>query len=290
RQEEARAYLLSLWEEEPGNGTVNLELGRLAVKQGRVLDAQRYYHNAIYGEWGNDPVQQRREVRLELAEFLIKGGELAQAESELIGLSADLPPDPEMQTHVGTLLLRTADYNAALGLFKKALDIQPHLVDALAGAGQAYFKLNDFRNANTYLGRALAENPQLPQVERMLETSRSILDVDPFRRRLAPRERARRALVAFSQATTRLQSCAERRGVDLAAPGGDIELQSVYAQAIKLKPQLREQTLGRDTDLLMTAMDLVFDIEKVCERECGAPQGLDLALVLLAETQGGGRP
>ncbi|MBI4166579.1 MAG: tetratricopeptide repeat protein, partial [Acidobacteria bacterium] len=36
RQEEARAYLLSLWEEEPGNETVNLELGRSAVKQGRV--------------------------------------------------------------------------------------------------------------------------------------------------------------------------------------------------------------------------------------------------------------
>ena len=288
--EEARTYLLSLWESEPGNGTVNLELGRLAVRQRSVPDAQRYFHNAIYGEWDNDALRRRREARLELTEFLLQVGQTAQAQAELIALAADLPPDPELQTQVGTLLLKVADYDGALTLFKKALALQPNLEAARAGVGQAYFELNNFRQAQIYLSRALAENPHLTHTASMLETTRMVLDIDPFRRRLSSRERARRAMKAFSQAMTRLQGCAERRGVVLDAPGADPELQNVYAQAVALKPKLREQTLARDSDLLMTTIDLVFDTEKVAERKCGPPQGLDLALILLARTQGGAQP
>ena len=71
---EARAYLLSLWEREPGNGTVNLELARLAAHSGSVPEAVQYYHDAIYGQWDDDPAGHRRRARLELAEFLLSVG------------------------------------------------------------------------------------------------------------------------------------------------------------------------------------------------------------------------
>jgi len=36
---------------------------------------------------------------------------------------------------------------------------------------------------------------------------------------------------------------------------------------------------------MMKVTDLAFEIEKATERECGEPQGLDLALLLLSRAQ-----
>jgi predicted Zn-dependent protease len=115
---EARPYLLNLWEHEPGNATVNLELARLAARDHAVSDALRFYHGAIYGEWNDDPRVRRRAARLELVEFLLDAGQKDSARAELIALAADLPADPALQTKVGTLLLRVAGYDDALKLFR----------------------------------------------------------------------------------------------------------------------------------------------------------------------------
>ena len=51
---QAQAYLRALWDEEPGNGTVNLELARLAASAD-IADVLRFYHGAIYGVWQDNP-------------------------------------------------------------------------------------------------------------------------------------------------------------------------------------------------------------------------------------------
>ena len=110
---EARAYLLNLWEREPGNGTVNLELARLAANSGSAPEAIQYYHDAVYGQWADNPAEHRRQARLELAEFLLRVGQKAQAQAELIALTADLPRDAELETQVGALLLNAGEYEHA---------------------------------------------------------------------------------------------------------------------------------------------------------------------------------
>jgi tetratricopeptide (TPR) repeat protein len=60
RQGEAEAYLLSLWEREPEDGTVSLDLGRIFAQEGAIEPALRYYHNAIYAAWPDHPDQRRR--------------------------------------------------------------------------------------------------------------------------------------------------------------------------------------------------------------------------------------
>jgi tetratricopeptide (TPR) repeat protein len=106
---EARAYLLSLWEREPGSGTVNLELARLEAHSGSASQAVQYYHNAVDGQWEENPAEHRRQARLELADFLLKAGQEAQAQAELIALAADLPRDPALETQVGGLLLNAGE-------------------------------------------------------------------------------------------------------------------------------------------------------------------------------------
>jgi tetratricopeptide (TPR) repeat protein len=287
--QQANAYLLNLREREPGNGTVNLELARLAVREHNVPDALRYFQNAIYGGWATDAVARRRAVRLELVGFLLDSGQKTAARAELIALATNLPPDAELQTKVGTLLLEVGGYDDALRVFRQALAVDPHLAPALAGAGECYFQMGNYAQAQRYLARAVQQDPHLTRAAGMLRTAQAVMDLDPFNRRLGNQERARRARQAFDQAMTRLQACAAQRGVDLKVTG-NAPLQTLYAQATAFRPRVRQRRLSRDSDLLSNAMDLVFEIEKAASQACGEPQGLDLALLLIAREQEGARP
>ncbi len=119
RTSEAHAYLVNLWEREPENGLVNLELARIAVQNGETEQALRYYHNAIYATWPGDQEVERRDTRLELIEFLLGTNAKTQAQSELIALAANLADDPSQHTRVGELFLPGA------GLRTCACRVQP---------------------------------------------------------------------------------------------------------------------------------------------------------------------
>jgi tetratricopeptide (TPR) repeat protein len=289
RTQEARTYLLNLWEEEPGNGTVNLGLARVAAREHEVSEAVRYYHAAVYGEWNDNPVTRRVEVRLELVRFLLASDQKVAARAELIALEPDLPPDAELQTSAGTLLLQVGAYDDALKLFRQALVMDSRLTPALAEAGECYFETGHYLQAQRYLERAVQQDSHLPGTAAMLDTTRAVLNLDPFNRRLGERERARRAKQAFGQAMARLEACAQQRGIDLHTAGGE-QLQSLYSQAAALEPRVVQQNLSRDSVLLSNAMDVVFAIEQTTARACGEPQGMDLALFRLAREQGGARP
>ncbi len=290
RLQEAHARLLALWEQEPGNGMLNLELARLAVRQSSVPEALRFYHNAIYGEWEKDPVEQRRAVRLELAQFLLRSGQKAAAQSELIGLAADLPGDAGLETHVGSLLLTSGEYDQALKLFHDALRLNPRQEAALEGAGEANYHLGNYSEADRYLRRALEVNPNLTRAQTLGAIARLILSANPFQSRLSGQERAKRTFRAFQQALGRLLNCAALHEVNLQEGQESSPLQSLYAQAMVVQPDVRISALTGDPDLRATVMDLVFDIENATARECGQPQGLDLALLLLGRAQGGSHP
>ena len=286
---EARIYLLDLLEHEPGSGMVNLGLARLAAHDGAVADALRFYHGAIYGEWSDASVGQRRAARLELAEFLLRVGQKDSARAELIALAADLPPDPALQTKVGMLLLQVKGYEDALKLFHQALLEQPHFPAALAGAGECHFQMGEYTRAEHFLERALDQDPHLAQPAATLAVVRSVLDNDPFVRRLENSERARRAVLDFNTALERLQSCAAQKGIDLKATGGD-PLQTLSAQAAPFQLRAQQQNLSPDPELLSHVMEVAFEIEQTTARACGEPQGMDMTLLLMAREQGGAHP
>ena len=155
---------------------------------------------------------------------------------------------PKLQTQVGELLMKAGGYDDALRLFRQALAAEPHSAPALAGAGECYFQTGQYAQAETYLDRALRQDPNLTQAAAMRDTARAVLDLDPFIRRLGEQERAQRARRAFDQAMTRLEACAAQRGIDLQAARGD-PLQTLYAQATTFQPSMRQRTLSRDSEL-----------------------------------------
>lgn len=286
RTDEARAYLTSLWQLHPENAVVNLELGRLAARVGNVDDALRYFHDAVYADWGRqDPAERRRAARMELYNFLLSRGVRAHAQAELVALAADLPPDPALHTQMGGLFLNVGDYPRALKEFEEALRLGGGGEAALAGAGEAEYLQGDYRQARHYLERAHRENPSDPGLSEMLDQAKLILAADPFSPGLPSEERNRRAVAAFNQALARLGACgmpvesAEAAGP---TPPADLSLAPLYARARTFERQARMETLRRNPDLVAEIMDLVFQIEQTTARECRPPEPLDRALILLA--------
>lgn len=270
RATEARAYLLGLLQDQPGSGRVNLQLARLAARQGDISEASRYYHDAIEGAWSDSAEERRRAVRLELGEYLVSQGVGDLAEIELIALAADLPPDRATQLKVANLLLTAGIYRRAVALYDQLLKEKPADVTALTGAAQASLALGNHAAVVRYLRRIPRKNLEPPAAE-MLEVSSLVLALDPYARGLRSRERAARALRGLAAAAARLRGCLAQ------AP----ELQALHEETVAALKARSRAALARDPDGIEAVAALAFRAEQAAEGPCGPPAPIDRALLLL---------
>lgn len=279
KPDEARAYLLHLWRQEPGDGVVNLELARLSARQGGIEDALRYFHNAIYGVWEAAPDDRRREVRFELSDFLLQHDRHTQADAELIALLPSLPRQAEAYRQTGDLFLRAVDYERALEQFRRALRIDSDDVQAAFGAGQAAFDLGNMRIAEEYLKKTAAMQPGNIQAQSMLLVLKQARSLDPFGFRLTKEQRAARVKTAFALAVQRLQQCIALRPSDVAS------IQAEISAGNALGLQISQPEYLYMPDAVDSTMSFVFDAEALSNKNCGAPQGMNLALQLIAKAR-----
>ncbi len=287
RTAEASTYLLTLWDRQPDDGLVNLELARIAAQKGQTEQAQRYYHNAIYATWpGDQPDDQegkRREARLELIEFLLRSNARAPAESELIALAENIGNDATQQQQVGDLFVRTLDYERAFAFYRLSLKSDRHNPAALAGAGFAAFELGRYPEARKYLQSAVAAKSDDAESAALLKTTDLVLAMDPFRRQISMAERNRIVVEAFEVAGERLKACSALQSSGATKTGQP----SIAESWAKMKPRVTELGLRRNPDLVESAMDVVFEIEREASASCGAPAGKDQALLLIAKLHEG---
>lgn len=284
RSGEASAYLLNLWDREPENGLVNLELARIARQQGETDDAIRYYHDAVYAAWPRDQEGQRRESRLELIDLLLQIKDIGDAQAELIALAANVGDTPEIQQRIGDLFLRADDYEHALAAYRTLLQSNGHDAAAMAAAGYAAFQFGRYPLAQHYLEGAVAADPKDAQSSQLLQTTEAVLRMDPFRPQISTIDREKTVMSAFAVAGKRLTSCPIPNS-GTAGPSGTAA--SLVDEWNALKPQVNLSGLRRDPDLANTAMDLAFRIEHQARIVCGQPVGEDLALSLIAKLHEG---
>jgi thioredoxin-like negative regulator of GroEL len=283
RTEEARVYLINLWQRQPENGAVNLQLARIYANKNDVSQALRYYHNAIYAVWTGNPEAQQLSARLELVRFLLDSKSPNQAEAELIAVGRNLPEDASLQMQIGDLFMRVPDYDRALVLYRQALKFNRHNPDALARLGRAAFELGQYQSAERYLQSALAERRDDTQSAQLLETCRAVQKLDPYTS-WSSRERDRMVLSNFDTAGDRLNSC---MATSSSVQGGNPALQSLNTQWMDMKTRLNKNSLRAHPDWGDSAMDLVFSIERETSSLCGSPAGNDLLLLLIAKRHGG---
>ncbi len=280
---EASAYLLNLWDRQPEDGLVNLELARIASQKGQTQQAVRYYHGAVYAVWPRDEETQRREARLELIDLLLRNNAKAQAQAELIAFAENAPDDAAELQLLADLFIRAGDYEHALTEYRLSLKKDPHNPKALAGEGYAAYELGQYPLAQRYLQEALKRDPNDGGSAERLKTTQMILRMDPFQRQISVAERNRLVMEAFATAGQRLEKCAVPSGDGgVASPKTDLS-----GRWSSLKPQITERGLQRNPDLANQAMDLVFGIERQASASCGAPTGPDLALLLISNLREG---
>ncbi|HEX6824127.1 MAG TPA: tetratricopeptide repeat protein [Candidatus Sulfotelmatobacter sp.] len=287
RRAEASAYLLNLWDRQPEDGLVNLELARIAAQKGQMQQAVRYYHDAVYAVWPSQQERQRREVRLELIGLLLQSNAKGQAQAELIGLSENADEDPVQLSLLGDLFMRADDYEHALAEYRSSLKADAHNAKTLAGAGYAAYELQQYSLAEHYLQDAIKRDPNDKDSAERLKTTEMVLRMDPYQRQISQSERVRLVIEAFTTAGERLQRCAVPSGDG--AGRGVVQGGTLSDEWSALKPQITQRGLQRNAGLADEAMDLVFRIERQTSVNCGAPSGPDLALLLISKLREGNR-
>ena len=303
RLAEAHAHLVSLWEEEPANGEVNLTLARLEVKRGRNSGAVRYYNDAINGVWQDDPRKNRTEARFELAQYFLQQRNPARAQADLLALLADAPSDPADLLRLGNMLLEVNEPAHALQAFSTLLSKDENNAQAWLGASRANLALGNYADAELDSSKAVEHDPNLPAARDQLELTREISRVNPATRGLPLAERATRVADAFDAALKRLSSCAAEKNIDLGAPAdaivapgsqgeaaGGLEstappnaLQLLYASGLQKQPNATEKALRKDPDALEPVMQYVFEVEGAVAPLCPDMALTDRALLTLAQ-------
>jgi tetratricopeptide (TPR) repeat protein len=307
---EARAHLSSLWDEEPADGEVNLQLARLYAKRNGPTEAVRYYRNAINGVWNGTPVDQREAARFELIHYLIQRHDAAQARAELVALQADEPRDVPDQLRLAALFLELGELSRAVEVYKEILANDQANVPALTGLGEALLQIGDYPGAERALASAVDHNPNSAEARQQLELARQLLRVSPALRNLSFAERVRRVSAAYDTAWKRLTSCAAQGynppaaatrassqanstnpATGNAQAAGSLavhspmpaDLEVLYTTGLQMADEASERSLQKNPDSLEPVMQYVFQVERATQPVCPSLSLSDQALLLLAQ-------
>ena len=278
---EATAYFTTLRESAPGDGTINLELARLAARTGNESAAILYYQSALDGTWQGNGYDRRRQVRLEMAQYLISRREFNLARNQLLIAAGNAPDDPGIKIEIASLLEQANAPRDALSIYQILVTRRDPPVAALEGAGRTAFALGMYRLAGEYLSRALSSPlaAKFPASEgaadhSMLDTSQRALLLYPSFY-LSPHQRAQRVLALRNTARRRLTICTGSNPSQRLA-----ELASRWNQP---PSALTVSSLERQPDLEQTIIQLAYDTETATAAVCGATTGDDATLLRIAQ-------
>jgi tetratricopeptide (TPR) repeat protein len=299
RIQEATSYFTTLWEAEPGSGIINLQLARLAVRQSDESEALERYRASIYGNWEGDGTVRRREVRLELVNYLIGIHRYVPARGELIIASGNAPDNPATKLPIAALMEKAGDANNASQIYKAILQHSPHNLPALEGAARTAFALGNFAQTRDYVDKALA-NP-----EEAGESAQARQDLHDLR------DRAVDTLLLYPSPALSSQAQAERvlrdrnlvaerlRGCGILLPS---TATSSWAPVQPVRPQFADlmakwnalpdtsklavARLINDEDLRHSVMELVYATERLADKTCAPATGENALLARLAVSPG----
>lgn len=274
RVDEAQRLLLQMREDQPEDAGINLQLGRLAARQGDIARAVLSYHHALFGRWPeNEPPETRIAVRKELIHLLLLHRQFATASSELLLLIPELPHTPGELTQAGQMFLAAGEPRQALPLFLSSLKLDRTFAAALAGAGEASFALGDYATARRYWQRVPALSPTLRGRQLVAEL---VLANDPLSSRLTEAQRTQRLSADVEATLQHLDACAASPTV----------LDPLRGEGEALRAAFKARDVLHDPAAVDSALDWVYRAQTAVTRACGSTP-LQTALLLLSRRAAG---
>jgi len=285
--EEAFNYFSGLWETEPGSGFINLQLARISAGKRDPQAAINFYRASIYGTWEGDGVVRRREVRLELARYLLARHDTGAARAELLIAEGNADTDTDTDMHLGDLFLQADDRIDALEAYIRAGDAAPSAPAPFAAAGKLAYRMGEFLTAQRLLEQALrvgdaeaGRNPHTlvdrPELVDLLHNTERISALLPLRK-LSSGQRVSRLLALSTIARERLGACAA------ANPGGLPQpLQPLNDRWSAISKTTTRSALARDPAREDDLLQLVLNTEAAAAQVCQPATGDDALLLLLS--------
>ncbi len=305
-REAADNYFLSLWAVHPGDGFLNLQLARLARQGGDASAAVNYYRASIFGNWEQGGVERRREVRLELADYLLGHGQAPAAQAELLIAAGNAPEkDAALQLKIADRLQGVGDLPDALRLYKQVATRNPHNLQALASQGRAELASEQYPAAARSLSQAAElarqqNQPDAEELERLSGEARRLPELSLSRDLLA-RQRGDHLLLDAGIAQRRLKGCAAtllppvRTAAAVNAtpaapavnapplsPADAATLADLRSRWSAQDRFLNKRSLEQNAELEDTVTQLIEDTEIGLAPICGTPTGDDALLLGIA--------
>jgi Flp pilus assembly protein TadD len=131
-------------------------LGNALFEAQRYEEAEKSYRSALELDRGSRP------IRRSLAQLAVRRGRLPEAERLLRELVAEAPRDPELQLALGTLLASRGDLGEAKAAFGQALAAAPRQAAALYNLGRAHLRTGDLAGAQAAFERLDRVKPEAP--------------------------------------------------------------------------------------------------------------------------------
>ena len=295
RTEEASAYFSTLHDAEPGDGYLNLQLARLAVRRGKSPQAIGYYQDALNGLWRGQGTERRLQIRLELAQYFISLGRPLEAQGQLLAAEGNSLDNPPALFKIANLLRQADDPTDALTTYQR---VERHrsaapaqVLASLDAESQIAASMGQYKRAAQALTRYMTKLRQYPSagtpqqnqaVEQQLNQYQRMLQLIPFDS-LPPRQHNARVLLAADVAHQRYENCLQSlqshndpnvTNPDLLALGTQwTQFGSPNARALEGNAPL-QQRLTTWTN----------QAEIVTAKVCGPPAGDDSLLLQLAQT------
>jgi tetratricopeptide (TPR) repeat protein len=256
---EAEAAVDGLLSRDSTDGSANLLMAQILVKQRNVARATAFYHRAIYGQWHDDPAQHQMTARLELVDLLARQDMPKELLAELLPLQDQIGDDVAAQLRLARLYLLANSPPRAADLFGEVIRKSPENADAYAGLAEAEFAEGNYPQALRNFQAALRLRPEDDALRKKRHLSNKVLALDPTLRGLNSQERYRRSLEVLSLAIQSLASCAG------SAPPKEIS--DVLGRANKaLKRRVRAAEQSDDVD---SNLDLTQTMWGLRKQQCG---------------------
>lgn len=303
RNDEAFAYFSSLHDAKPGDGFLNLQMARLAIKRDEPEQAIDFYRNALTGLWYGRGAEQRFQIRLELAKYLMSLGRNYEAQGDLLTAEGNSLDRPSQLFEVAGLLQDAGDPSDAWTTYRR---VELHgaatpslILKSLQGEADVAMSMGQYKRAALALDRystTARQHPtaSTPEQKRAVQQQQArlqrLLQLIPFYA-LPPKQRAERILLGANIAQKRYTACAAKLEIQKSQPTAGQNISSTDAAALSAlgvqwtqMGRLTPRDLAGNASLQEFLLGWTNQAELLTAKLCGAPNGDDALLLQLAKT------
>lgn len=295
RNEEAYAYFSTLLDASPGDGFLNLQMARLAVKREEPSQAIGYYHAALTGLWHGQGATQRFQIRLELAKYLMSLGKNTDAQGDLLTAEGNSLDHPAQLFQVAQLLQQAGDASDAYTAYRR---VERHpaatpveVLKSLQAEARVAMSIGQYKQAAMALDRYGAKARQHPKAgtteekraaQQQLQQLQRLLQLAPLDG-LEPERYAQRLLIEKGIAHKRYASCSAKMQPQNVSGDDAAALAQLATEWSQMGPVNATRLVG-DPTLQQNLLTWINRTEILTAKLCGAPTGDDAILYQLAQS------